>query len=120
MMLLQQHILTISLTETQITETPLDVIWAISIVAGPRRVFIHADKQRVINIKPVKTLLIKKSKEGLRGGSSTSDNKVKVITVPAAANKSHIIAAATNTLTDSRRLLEDLAYLSDLRIYFYV
>lgn len=89
-------------------------------MAGHRRVFIGGDKQRVINFKPVKMCLIKKFKEGLGGGSSTSDNKVKVITVPAAANKSHIITAATNTLTDSQRLLEDLAYLSDLRIYFCV
>lgn len=89
-------------------------------VAGRCYVFIHADKQHVINIKPVKRHLIKKSNEGLRGGSSTSDNKVRVITVPAAANKSHIITAASNTLTDSERLLEDLAYLSELRIYFYV
>lgn len=119
-MLLQEHILATSLTGTPITETPLNVIWTISIMGSLCYVFTHADKQHLINIKPVKRLLIKKSTEGLRGGSSTSDNKVRVITVPAAANKSHIITAATNTLTDSERLLEDLAYLSELRIYFYV
>lgn len=32
-----------------------------------------------------------KCKEGLRGGSSTLDYKVKMITVAAVANKSHII-----------------------------
>lgn len=61
--------------------------------------------------------LNRECKEGLRGGSSTLDNKVKMITVAAAANNPHHYKTSNIGL---EKPLEDLAYLSDSRIYFYV
>lgn len=50
-----------------------------------------------------KTHLNRKCKEGLRGGRSTLDNKVKMITVAAAANKSHIITKQADRVGEALR-----------------
>lgn len=54
------------------------------------------------------------NRKGLRGGSSTLDNKVKVITVAAAANKSHIITKQANRLREALRRFGLFVRLMDL------
>lgn len=76
--------------------------------------FIHVVKHCLINIWPVKMRFNQKSKEGISGGSSTWDNKVKMITVPAAANKSHITTAPANRLREALERFGLFVRLKDL------
>lgn len=91
----------------KISKTPPEIIKANSIIIRPRCVLgAFAFSFMWINIVWLtsdrsKMHLYRNCKEGLRVGSSTSDNKVKMITVPAAANKSHIITTPANRLWEA-------------------